>query len=180
MALSAHLTARTLCNTLLAQVCNWWYWFLPTFSTFHSKLLRRACPDGKCSKDSKDAVWSVCTGALKAMFDEFRTVTVSAVGAHLASTPAIRTGLILHSTLQLHRIMEEFVADQFENHAVVQRHVVLHISDNYMPRGEVESKLKELSGIRIKANEHDKAIEVQSSKLGVMRSEVELLKKKQK
>ena len=56
----------------------------------------------------------------------------------------------------------------------------MHISDNYMPRGEVESKLKELSGIRIKANEHDKAIEVQSSKLGVMRSEVELLKKKQK
>ena len=56
--------------------------------------------------------------------------------------------------------MEEFVDNQFENHAVVQRHVVLHISDNYMPRGKEESKLKELSGIRIKTNEHDKAIEV--------------------
>ena len=114
------------------------------------------------------------------MFDEFRTVTVSAVGAHLASTPAIRTGLILHATLQLHRIMEEFVDNQYENHAVVQRHVVLHISDNYMPRGEVESRLKKLSGIRIKTNEHNTAIEVQSLKLGVLRSEVELVKKKQK
>ena len=74
--------------------------------------------------------------------------------------------------------MEEFVDNQFENHAVVQRHVVLHISDNYMPRGEVEGKLKDLCGIRIKDNEHDKAIEVQASKLGVLRSEVELLKKK--
>ena len=70
--------------------------------------------------------------------------------------------------------------DQFENHAVVQRHVVSHISDNYMPRGKVEGMMKEVNGIRIKAKVHDKAIEDQASKLGVLRSEWEVVKKKQK
>ena len=70
--------------------------------------------------------------------------------------------------------------DQFENHAVVQPHVVTHISDNYMPPGEVEGKKKEVNGICIKADEHNKAIEAQASKLGVIRSELDLVKKKQK
>ena len=76
--------------------------------------------------------------------------------------------------------MDEFVEHQFENHTVVQRHMVSHISDNYMPRGEVEGRMKEVSGIRIKSNEHDKAIESQASKLGVLRSELDIIKKKQK
>ena len=76
--------------------------------------------------------------------------------------------------------MDEFVEHQFENHTVVQRHMVSHISDNYMPRGEVEGQMKEVSGIRIKANEHDKAIESQASKLGVLRLELDIIKKKHK
>ena len=160
------MTAKTLCNNLLSQVCVWWYWLYPTFKTFQGKFLRRACPDGKCSKYLKASVWSVCTGALKAMLDEFRTMTVSAVGDHLAPSASNRTSLYIHATLQLHQLMDEFVEHQFENHTVVQRHVVSHISYNYMPRGEVEGQMKEVSGIRIKANEHDKAIELQASKLG--------------
>ena len=113
IAMAGHMTAKTLCNNLLSQVCVWWYWFYPAFNTFHGKLLWRACPDGKCSKDSKALVWSVCTGALKAMFDEFCTMTVSAVGAHLAPSTSKHTGLYLHATLQLHRLMDEFVENQF-------------------------------------------------------------------
>ena len=40
--------------------------------------------------------------------------------------------------------------------------------------------MKEVSGIRIKANEHDKEIESQASKLGVLRLELDIIKKKQK
>ena len=68
-------------------------------------------------------------------------MTVSAVGAHLAPSTSKRIGLYLHATLQLHRLMDEFVEHQFENHTVVQRHVVSHISNNYMPRWEVEGRM---------------------------------------
>ena len=40
--------------------------------------------------------------------------------------------------------------------------------------------MKKVSGIRIKANEHDKAIESQASKLEFLRSELDIIKKKQK
>ena len=112
------------------------------------------------------------------MFDEFRTMTVSAVGAHLAPPISKRTCLYLHTTLQIHWLMDKFVEHQFENHPVVQRHVVYHIIDNYMPRVEVEGGMKEVSAIRIKANEHDKAIELQASKLGGLRSDLNIIKKK--
>ena len=72
------------------------------------------------------------------MFDDFRTMTVSAIGSHLSPSTSKRTGLYLHATLNLHWLMDEFVEHQFENHTVVQRHVVSHIINNYMPRGEVE------------------------------------------
>ena len=58
IALAGHMTAHTLCDSLLAQVCVWWYWFYPTYNTFHGKILRRGCPDGKYSKDAKS-----CCGA---------------------------------------------------------------------------------------------------------------------
>ena len=107
-------------------------------------------------------------------------MTVSAVGSHLDPSTSKRTGLYIHATLQLHRLMDEFMEHQFENHTVVQRHVVYHISDNYMPRGEVEGRMKEVSGISINSNEHTKAIESQASKLGVLRLELDIIKKKQK
>ena len=167
--LDGYTVALTLSLKMLSTTCDWWEWFAEALTAHANQVLDRACSGLSCTTKVRAQCWQRAMGSLRGFFLELRKVRVQATGAEHHTDYGNKHGILLHSTLQELRIMEEFRAADFVRHRMVQDGMIEHIYETYQLRDSTDVTP------RVKALETK--LEDQAKTIGQHQGELNRLKK---
>ena len=135
-AFAHHPQARLMCNDLLTKTIDFLSEIPTVVEDLYHRIFRNCFGSRSPNKEARDTCWNIVTTLLVYIFGELCDFRV--VAEDVFNHPDRSKELYLWVVLQSHRIMAEFLKENFTGHPKFHTQMVIFILETMVPRVELE------------------------------------------